>query len=37
MAVHPVETYLKELSEIRRTGGGVFGVACALDANYYDG
>lgn len=23
MAVHPVESYLKDLSEIRRTGGGV--------------
>jgi hypothetical protein len=23
MAMHPVETYLKDLSEIRRTGGGV--------------
>jgi hypothetical protein len=23
MAVHPVETYLKDLSEIHRTGGGV--------------
>jgi hypothetical protein len=23
MAVHPVETYLKDLGEIHRTGGGV--------------